>query len=354
MNASRLNVFRIDERVFTFMVALVVLSSIILAFRYKTADKCEPVNIDSNAAEYIEGSLIFFKAGVQNAKSFSWDFGDGNKVHNAVATIQHAYRSPGEYLVTVEVNGHCEAIKMIKILPAPVVVNTSIKPDFIAPAVVKLNEPVSFEDTTADAVDWEWRFGENESIYDKNRKTTYTFTTPGQHIVILRINGRSDRVSSKQIYVEDERPVLSKNEIKVLPKKNMYPKIEMPIAPQTQPRKRDSIAAPKLETKAQPVKAPPLEADEMIIFIQGIVTGEKKSTDALPYFCGEPDIPVTYNGMKMKFSQMCNELKKIGKLNRITTPEVRLMKQNSTNCIKGMDVTVGKRSKIDRILGRKD
>jgi hypothetical protein len=354
MDRSKLNVFRLDERVFAFMLALALLSFVILGFRYKTSDTCETVNLRIDAAAYVEGSLISFKAETKNALSFSWDFGDGEQIDNGAATIQHAFKTPGDYLITVAVNGHCEAIKYLKISPAPVVINASLIPDFIAPARAKINQPVNFEDTTADAVTWEWRFGEQEPVYDKNRKTTYTFTTPGSHVIILRINGRSDRASSKQIYVEDAVPLLTKKEIKVLPKKNPYPKLDLPLAPKTPPQKSDSIAAPKIETKPPPVKAPPIEADEMIIFLQGIVIGEKKAADALVYFCGEPDVMVNYNGTKMKFSQMCNELKKIGKLNQITTPEVRLMKQNSTNCIKGMDVTVGKRSRIDRILGRKN
>ncbi len=355
MQRKSLNVFRIDERVFLFMIALMFISSLILAFRYKNAAPCAPVSIEIAAASFTDGTLISFAAGSSNGTEYNWDFGDGTKLTNTTASIRHAFKAPGSYLVAVLVNGHCEAIKTVRILPAPVVINASLIPDFIAPESTELNQPVTFTDTTADAESWEWLFDEGESVYDRNRQTSYTFTTPGPHTIILKINGRSDRVSSKQIFVKPATPLIDRRFDQPLPpRRNTHVLPDLKDAPTVNRPAKDTTAAIVPTVKPQPVNAPPIEADEMIIILQGIVTGEKKPADVLPYFCGEPDIMVTYNGTRMKFSQMCTQLRKFGRLNRITVPGVRLVKSNATNCLKGMDVTVSRRTRFDRLLNRQD
>ena len=142
-----------------------------------------------------------------------------------------------------------------------------------------------------------------------------------------------------------------------------------PEVPRLRPRRPPGIPGPVIRDKPQgpaigsgdaqagTVSQPPkpkvyadVQADEVIILLQGVVTGEKKAADFKQYFCDEADIPVTYNGTPMKFSQMCNILKEYKKLKKISTPEVQLVKSASSNCINRMIVNVKKKGLAERLF----
>jgi PKD repeat protein len=345
--------FRIDEKVIYSMIFMMVLSSAILAFRFNQAEPCTAVRVAVNATDYFEGSLISFKAETTNGRTYHWDFNDGTKSDFTLPTIQHAFINPGTYVISVLVNGHCEGFETVTIKGAPVIARKSLKPEFIAPVVATINKPVTFEDTTSDATSWEWRFGETDLVDGRTRKSSWVYRTPGVKNIYLKINGRQDRVSTTTIYVKDADPVLA-------PYKAAPKKIELPAWAQNIPQKPLDNGANEIKLPAAPVTIPgvpapaadkpgvfpPIEADEMILMIQGAVSGEKKMADFYQYFCDQ-NIDVTYNGVPMKFNQMFNTLREFKKLKNIKKPEVQLSKKSSTNCVVSMIVNVHKRSRFD-------
>jgi hypothetical protein len=353
MTTNSASGYRIDERVIYLMVFLMIVSTAILAFRFRKAEPCSAVRIEVRATDYFEGSLISFHAQTQGGKSYRWDFNDGTGSSFGFPSIQHSFRNPGTYVVSVLVNDHCEGYETVVIKPAPVIARVSHRPEFIAPAMSMVDKPVTFEDTTSDATSWEWRFGESEIVDARTRKASWVYRTPGAKTIYLKVNGRQDRVSSTIIYIKDTDPVLApykppakrKPSIFIIPPaiQNIPNNPAPTVSGSTIPTGKDPIAtAPAPVTEAaKPTKVADIQADEMILMIEGIVTGEKKMADFLPYFC-EENIPVTYNGTPMNFNQMFNILKAIKKRKKIERPEVRLIKKSSTNCIKSMIVKVDK------------
>ena len=307
------------------------------------------VNVVVKAPNYYEGALVSFRAEAAGGKSYAWDFNDGKTSESNLASVQHSFPSPGIYYVSVVVNGHCEGFDTVTIVERPLDKSPLLEPSFIAPDTATVNRPITFTDTTSDATSWKWRCGEGDLVDGINQKISYTYKTPGIKVVYLEINGRPDRASTRTIYVKDEQPLVQmefshpkpKGRIGVYPVPNIRPK-------PTGPALGDSASGSSVAQPPPPKKYTDVQADEVIILLQGVVTGEKKAADFTQYFCDGSDIPVTYNATPMKFSQMCNILSGIKKLKKIEKPEVQLIKNSSSNCINRMIVTVMKAGFFDR------
>ena len=73
------------------------------------------INVDVNEAPsatsiYSQGSfpmMNFSVVGAQNADTYDWNFGDGNSVMNAPASVSHFYTNDGTYTVTVTLSNDC-------------------------------------------------------------------------------------------------------------------------------------------------------------------------------------------------------------------------------------------------------
>jgi hypothetical protein len=350
-NAS---VHRIDERVIFVMIALIAVSSLVLGFRYKNAEPCTDVTIVTRAKNYYTGSLVSFRAEAKGGITYEWNFNDGTKADYNLNSVQHSFNTPGTYLISVIVNGHCEGFDTVEIQEAPILKRPLLNPEFIAPDTAIVNKPVTFEDTTNDAVSWEWRFGESNIVDNTSKIASCTYKTPGPKTIYLKINGRSDRVFTRTIYVKDAEPLIHVDQPKTrqaggksfggVPKINDTPKVQPGFGRKLDTGNFAPPVIPKVYTDVQ--------ADEMIILIQGVVSGEKKVADFSQYLCDGMNIPVTYNGTPMKFSQMCTLLRDYKKVSNISKPEVQLIKNSSTNCIKTMIVNVNKRTRLEKIFGK--
>ena len=341
---------RIDDRVVFTMTGLIVLSLLVLGFRFRNTEPCMDINVVVTAPDYYEGALVSFRGEAAGGKNYEWDFNDGKTYESILPSVQHSFRNPGTYFVSVVVNGHCEGFDTITIIERPVDKTPLREPSFIAPDTATVNRPITFIDTTSDATSWKWRCGESEVVDGVNRKVSYTYKTPGIKFIHLEINGRSDRASTRTIYIKDEEPLVKRE----FPRPRVNGQSGMRRAPiintrPTAPGLGGGPAQGGIVAQPPPPKVyPDVQADEVIILLQGVVTGEKKAADFTQYFCDETDIPVTYNGTPMKFSQMCNILRGIKKLKKIKKPEVQLIKKSSSNCINRMNVTVAK----DDLIGR--
>lgn len=348
-------VYRIDERVLFVMIALIAVSSLILGFRFSNAEPCADVTVVTRAANYYTGSLISFRAEAKGGVTYEWDFNDGSTPEHKLNSIQHSFATPGTYLISVVVNGHCEGFDTLEIQEAPIVKRLSLHPEFLAPDTAVVNKPVTFVDTTNDAISWEWRFGESDIVDGRSQKVSCIYKTPGPKTIYLKINGRSDRVSTRTIYVKDAEQLVRIDPPKAKQHRGMPNTIgQVPTTPPIGIGREKASSEGKAITSPVPPKTyTDIQADEMIILIQGIVSGEKKAPDFSQYFCDEMNIPVTYNGTPMKFSQMFNILKDFKKVNNISRPEVQLMKNSTTNCIKMMIVNVEKRGLFKRLTNKK-
>jgi hypothetical protein len=344
--------YRIDDSVVFTMTGLIVLSLLVLGFRYRNTDPCMDVNVVVKAPNYYQGSLISFRADAVGGKNYVWDFGDGKPYESGVASVQRSFKTPGTYIISVVVNGHCEGFDTVTITERPLDRTLSIQPSFIAPDTATVNRPVTFIDTTGDATSWKWRFGERELVDGVTQKISYTYKTPGIKLVYLEINGRPDRASTRTIYVKEEKPLVQLELPRPRPNRQgtMYREPMIKNKPSGPGITNGPAPGATISQPPKPKVYPDIQADEVIILLQGVVTGEKKAADFKQYFCDEADIPVTYNGTPMKFSQMCVMLKDFKKLKKISRPEVQLIKNSSTNCIWTMTVNVDKQGLFKRVF----
>ena len=136
--------YRIDDRVAFTMAGLILLSLLVLGFRFRNTEPCMDVNVVVKAPNYYEGALVSFRAEAAGGKSYAWDFNDGKTYESSLASVQHSFTSPGSYYVSVVVNGHCEGFDTVTIIERPVDKTSLLEPSFIAPDTATVNRPVTF------------------------------------------------------------------------------------------------------------------------------------------------------------------------------------------------------------------
>jgi len=100
---------------------------------------------------------------------FTWDFGDGSPVSNAVDPL-HLYPTPGNYTVTLIAidSGTCNVVDTTR---ATIIVVGKPVADFsAAPQPPITNTPISFTNLSSnDAVNFKWLFGDGDSLVTNSR-----------------------------------------------------------------------------------------------------------------------------------------------------------------------------------------
>src|SRR5215204_4117362 len=270
--------YRIDDSVLFTMTGLIVLSLLVLGFRFSNTEPCMDVNVVVKAPNYYQGSLISFRADAVGGKNYAWDFSDGKTYESSLASVQHSFTSPGTYIISVVVNGHCEGFDTVMVTERPLDRTLSLQPSFIAPDTATVNRPVTFIDTTGDATSWKWRFGESDLVDGVAQKISYTYKTPGIKLVYLEVNGRPDRAFTRTIYVKDEKPLVQTE----LPRPRPHRPVGIPgpvirEKPQGPGMGGGNAQAGTVPQPPKPKVYPDVQADEVINLLQGVVTGEKKA-----------------------------------------------------------------------------
>lgn len=333
------NRFRLDDRVFLTMLAVSVLALCVLAFRYKSYEPCRPVSLIARDSVYFTDVPIQFRAESKGAETFEWNFGDGTPhVRSTSATVFHTFRGMGSYQVTVTVNGKCTQWKKIVVKKAQEVYDAPAAPEFSGPDSAYVNTFVTFTDRTLDATSWEWKFEESDNTGNSDRTASYRYTTPGPKTVFLRINGRSDRASTRMIYVKEQRQQSSgEKEDKTVKKKQdngrNWRDIEINKEPDTPP------PPPPPEQK----KAPEISTGDLAAMLKQVASGKKTAADFSEYLCGNTNIEVYYNDRKMSFTEMCETIRKVKREKKIKSLEVQKLYKSPLNCILSLSVDLDKK-----------
>lgn len=340
------SVFRIDEQVFYTMGAIALICLVIVGFRYKSLKPCNgsDIKIKALSGSFYPRSTISFTAEVKHGTTYKWYFGDDSEADISGPNVRHGYSRPGKFTVTLIVDGACEQVMEVIINDAPLLKAPRLQPDIVFSDTADVNIPVEFIDLTPDATSWEWRFGNGKSV-DITQKTSFTFTRPGEQKVFLKINGSNDRYISTTIFIRDTKPILAPAPAVDRGRRSLPP---IPLVIKDKPDGLPSGTPPvavQVETKVEEVKAVyDIQPGELQEDLKQVVKGSKTAADFSKYFCEGEDIGVVYNGKKMKFSEMCKDLKDINKIKKLSVN--KLAKNNVTKCIKEMDVTA-----VKKILG---
>ena len=135
--------------------------------------------------EVIVGEEIRFNdLSLNNPDELTWEFGDNTTDQGA--NVSKSWSSPGTFTVTLTATndaGSDSTAKTVTVLPLP---PTPPNADFTIPtAVIPVNEPLSFTDTsTGDPTEWLWNFGDGGSS-SIVQNPVRPFRAPGTYTVML-------------------------------------------------------------------------------------------------------------------------------------------------------------------------
>ena len=323
------------------MFILCVVSLVILAFRFTSKPSCDPFKISVDNDTPRVGDAILLKA-ERRGSGYEWDFGDGTTDKDIVPTMRHVFKTPGKHTISVLVDGSCDHIINLVVLPRRVQRFTSIQPPIVAVDKAYIGDQITFEDTSSSSTSWEWRFEDGEKIGSTVRSPVYTYSTPGERFVVLKVNGSDDRIVSHRILIlaKEER-----QQSQSAPKKKAADRVvyvqESPKTPPLDEQKKDEVQTE--EKKPEPVKmAPTISTDDLSAMLKLVVEGKKKAEDFSDYLCGQLDMPVMYNGKASTFRAMCTSLEKYRK-KKVKNINVVPTRNQQNNCIQSMNVTLDKR-----------
>jgi hypothetical protein len=333
----------IDIRVIFFFAVLLLIGIVAFIIQFFNHVDCEEVKFyifsdNSQSEESIE-----FNDKTHNAKSWQWDFGDGSALDKRQHTF-HVYKKPGKYNVTLIINGDCMHTKEL-VLKDKYAADKWGTPQIITPKTITAGQPTYFRSMSDEAKTWEWAFGENRrGIDETSANPVYTFSTPGEKTITLVINGDFSRVAKKVIYVHP-RVIKKTNPLDVT--SYVYEKNAEDFSLPRGPAKVDPLeqmlqfvpVAPKAKTQKDSIipikKAPKISEDQFEILLNKVAEGSKVKDDFSDYLCDDLDIPVVKNDNDLlTFAQLCAAMK--GK--KIKIESIRLSKDKTNNCIKGMSI----------------
>ncbi|MCW3463840.1 PKD domain-containing protein [Chitinophaga nivalis] len=312
---------------YTFFFFLLA-SLILLGFQLTIPEDCTLTTIrirqeqSIHQSAYTTDAVITFYANRTdaNVNDYTWNFNDSSQVVTG-SPVYHIFHHPGHYTVTLSHNS-CSWTKDIIITPpvekaaAP---SPVIWPVIEGPATVFAGSPVTFRNKTPGAISWQWQLVQDNVVSYTQATFTCTFTTPGEKIVSLMINGDTAHLVTKKITVYPARAVPSKEKQRVLP---LPPPPVIPAMP-----------PPILPTVAE---APPISADDFRSLLVQVINKEKSTADFLPYLCNNLAISVTLNDKETAaFSHFCARI--YGK-KKLHITKVYLLKDDH-GCVTAIRIT---------------
>lgn len=338
-----MNKKNIDIRVVFFFVILLLIGIVLFIVQFFNHVECEDVKFYVFSDKSLSEESIEFFDKTQNAKSWKWDFGDGSETDKRRHTF-HVYKNPGNYYITLTINGNCTNTKEITIKDKYAAYKIGT-PEIIVPKIITEGQPTYFKSISKEAKTWEWAFGENRGVDETSSDPVYIFSSSGEKTITLVINGNFSTVAKMVVYVhpkvikktnpldvtsyEYEKDVaefsLPRGSAKKDPLEEMLQ--YLPVVPKAKVQK-DSVAAIK--------KAPKISEDQFEILLNKVAEGSKVKDDFAEFLCDDLNIPVVKNDTKLlTFSELCTALKG----NKIKIESLRLNKNKQNNCVIGLNIS---------------
>lgn len=315
---------RVDDKAILTMIIPAVLSLMVMAWRFTNRTVCSSFSITSHSSHYYTGEVVRLESDIAEFKTLHWDFGDNQGNDSKISSAVHSYDLPGEYTVTLTVNGECTEFERLTILPAPPVENPRLTATFVYPQSAEVGKPVQFSDTTNGATQWEWRFGETATVDATDKAPKYTYTTPGLKTVTVVINNDARQMGIAKIYVNPP----------ATPKRKDHADRPIVIV-QNRPAAGGTPPVTDSVKKEEPpvVKAPDISNEQFETQLRAVANKQKTAESFAPYFGGNLNVGANLNGQMMPFTELCTKFSALKSDKKIKKLSVQLVKNDKTNCI---------------------
>lgn len=318
--------YHLDKSVILFFVGTILVTATVFAFKYVNYTPCEIIDFSFKDDEVRVGDPIQFEDMTIGALEWEWDFGDSTAVDTRRKPY-HTYKKPGDYNISLIVNGKCPKIKAISVLEKKEILDPSKKAKFeILTPRIRVGEKLKVQDNTLNATTWEWYFENALGGTSKEQNPEYTYSTPGKKAITLIVNGEVKYKTRKTIEVLPKKKEKIKND-DVVVREDVSDIPENPIEDDPIDDSEDTFKAPFINKKSFEAK---------IILVS---TKKLTANDFKDYLCGNLDLPIIARKKRTTFIEFCEKIK--GK--SITIRDVQLTREEN-NCIKNIVIDYRKNS----------
>lgn len=315
--------FRIDSMISNFFIFLLIPLVALLGFKYFTKETLPEVNFDVLGDEHMENEMLKFRNNTAGDHSYEWNFGDSTDLVQERSPI-HIYSQHGDYTVTLIVDNQFEYQESIHVErkkeeEEPMVVI----PRIAGPKKVYVGASVFYTCSTKGGHSWAWRVNGSNKIYSNKKSVKLTFSKAGYKTISLEVDGNSEFIAEKKIYVGIKPRRMRQNTLSNNVKK---PKKEEEYIPETPEVYTifDNIEREKVEDEALPS-----DADFTAMFLKiAKKTGNKKKF--LKYFYDNNKyLMVKCNGDLITFEELIKDVEGVN----IVLKEFTTVRRNNTKII---------------------
>lgn len=186
-----------DKNVIIFFVIFnLVFISVLIVRAAIATEKCPEIILLAASSKKVKtGEPITFTDKTTGVGKREWNFGDNSEAQFD-SEVTHAYKKPGEYTVTLKVNGLCDTSQVI------VVSELVLPPQIMAPKEAFAGEEVQFAGIANNAEMWQWYFDEDDIVDSRVPEPTYEFGKTGSFTVKLRVNNNPGLESEHVITIK--------------------------------------------------------------------------------------------------------------------------------------------------------
>ena len=149
----------LDPAIVRIFIALIIIASAIYGYRWYNYEECPTVEFAIAKNDLIVGELVEFSCKTTNLRSIKWEFGDGATDKSNISPA-HIYKEPGEYIVSLTINGSCNAVQNIIVKPKYVEKKRTVIPKFSSPSKEYVDDIVRFRCLNNDTYSNKWNFGD--------------------------------------------------------------------------------------------------------------------------------------------------------------------------------------------------
>ncbi|MVT11661.1 PKD domain-containing protein [Chitinophaga tropicalis] len=315
----------IDPMVLYTFLSLLAISIVILAFQAAGREDCSDASIILDSQQhagkktaYYAGEVLTFRADAKGNNNYSWDFGDSTASAPG-QQVYHSFKKAGSYMVTLK-RGKCSWHQEVIVLNAPSEkapdTGADLYPVIEGPEEVFAGRTVVFSNRSPNAKSWQWQLLQPGAEVHSGPTVKYTFSSPGERILSLIVNGDSSKMVKKYITVfaaPQQRP--SNDHFEPIPFPETPKPAEAPAGPPPAPEK----------------KAPNISDDEFKYLLSQVVDKQKNAADFSAYLCDNLNARVLLNDKDTDtFSHFCSRIR--GK-KRFKIEVVNLIKDKD-GCVK--------------------